>query len=161
MSVDDDTLINAIQRKIPGYGAYREQEARRADDRLTRDFLVKRLREVLGQLNQLGAAAVAAGDLNAPLELEQLRKPLEHAQARLSAAVEGYAGWFSERTVDANLLAQVGTLDANLVSLVDQIDSFVQQLASGELSSKGELRDALDLLKTRLDRRHELLKTGT
>jgi hypothetical protein len=160
VSADDDTLINAIKRKIPGYGAYREQEARRADDRMTRDFLVKRLSDILGQLDRLGAAAVAAGDLTAPLELEQLRKPIEHARARLSAAVEGFAGWFSERKVDAGLLAQVGTLDANLVSLVDQIDSFVQQLASGSLSSKGELREALELLQVRLDRRHELLKTG-
>lgn len=160
MSTDDDTLINAIKRKIPGYGAYREQEARRTDDRLTREFLVKRLREIMAKLDKIGANAVAAGDLNAPLELQQLRQRVERAQSRLSAAVEGYAGWFSDRKVDANLLTQVGTLDANLVSLVDQIDSFIQDLQSDSLTSKAELREALELLQSRLDRRHELLKTG-
>ncbi len=36
--------------------------------------------------------------------------------------MEGFAGWFNDRKVDADLLAEVAELDAGLVSLVDQLD---------------------------------------
>lgn len=160
MSADDDTLLNAIQRKIPGYGAYREQEARRRDDRLTRDFLVKRIGDALAGLDQRGARAVAAGDLDAPLLIEQLRQRLDHARSRLSAAVEGYAAWFGERKVDADLLQQVATHDASLVSLVDHIDALVKQFEGTDNATTAELREAIERLHARLDRRDELLKTG-
>ena len=161
MSLDDDTLLNAIQKKIPSYGAYREQEARRQDDRLTREFLVRRISDAKAALDKAGSQVAAAGDLDAPLLIERLRQRLDHAQSRLAAAVEGYAGWFSERQVDAQLLKQVATLDANLVSLVDQIDTLAQQQVGSENSATGELREALELLHARLDRRHELLRAGS
>ena len=157
---DEDTLLNAIKKKIPGYGAYRDQEARRHDDRMTRDFLTRRLNEILKTLEDKAAKAVAEGDLNAPLLYEQLRERVDLARNRLAAAVEGYASWLGERKVDAALLKQVATLDGNLVGLVDQIDDLAEKLEVGARDVLSELGEAIDLLHARLDRRHEILKTG-
>lgn len=161
---DEDTLLNAIKRKIPGYGAYRDQESRRDDDRLTREFLAKRIGDCKNALDAMGAAAVAQGDLSAPMEIERLRSQLDHAQTRLSGAVEGYSGWFSNRTVDAELLTDVAKLDENLVSLVDQIESLIKTQQESVQQKKSadahDLNEAIQRLHARIDRRTEILKRG-
>ncbi|MEZ6136356.1 MAG: hypothetical protein R3C53_15785 [Pirellulaceae bacterium] len=160
MSSSDDTLINALKKRIPGYGAYREQEARRDDDRLTREFLVQRLGECKASMDRMGVSAVASGNLDAPIVSERLRTRVDLAQSRLAAAMEGYAAWFSDRKVDAALLQQIAKLDENLVSLVDQIQSLSSDEKHYRDSEPSELRDAIELLHQRIDRRHELLKHG-
>ncbi len=58
----EDSLLKDLAKLIPGYGSYLKEESRREDDRLTREFLVSRLQDCKSGLDQLGAAAVAAGD---------------------------------------------------------------------------------------------------
>lgn len=157
---DEDTLWNAIKQRIPGYGAYIDQEARRHDDRLTREFLAQRLGQSLKKLEEKAAKAVAEGDLNLPLVIEQLRQRIDLGRSRITAAVEGYASWFGERKVDADLLKQVATHDANLISLVDQLDQLASQVDVGTAGVLSELREAIELLHARLDRRHEMLRGG-
>ena len=122
-------------------------------------FLVKRLGDCKAALDEAGLQAVAKGDLDAPLRIEKTRGSLDHAQSRLSAAVEGYASWFGSRTVDASLLQQVTKLDENLISLVDQIESLIQDSATAG-NSPQDLPAAITLLHSRIDRRHELLRDG-
>ncbi len=160
---DDESLLNDLISMIPGYGAYREQESRRQDDALTREFLASRLRQCKSSLTQLGQQAVAAGDLELPAQVERLRDRVDLAERRLEAAVEGYSGWFSKRKVDAKLLKDVATLDANLVSLVDRLDTLCAALSptsNPQQSDWSELSEVIDRLHTRIDRRGEILKSG-
>lgn len=162
MTDKDDSLLGDLISMIPGYGAYRDQQSRRDDDRLTREFLGRRLRDCKSNLEAIGKRAVAEGDLELPAQVEKICNRVELAQNRLSSAVEGYAGWFSERKVDAKLLEEIGTLDANLVSLVDQLDSLTESAAEQSLASSAkEIDEALDLLHARIDRRTEVLKNGS
>ncbi len=164
MSDQDDSLLRDLAKLIPGYGAYLDQESRRSDDRRTRDFLVQRLGDCKAQLDKLGKQAATAGNLDLPAKLEVLRARLDHAQRRLSAAVEGYAAWFGDRTVDAELLEQVAKLDAALISVVDQLDALGGQLEAEP--TPGRLEDSdyvelLDLLHQRIDRRSQLIVGGS
>lgn len=158
---DEDSLLNSLAKLIPGYGAYREQESRRADDRATRAFLVQRLDHCKAHLDSTGERALADGDFEKPVVLENLRSDLDHARQRLASAVEGYAGWFGDRTVDADLLHQIGTLDANLVSLVDQMDNLAARLDESWDTHVSELRTAIARLHARIDRRNEILTNGS
>jgi hypothetical protein len=156
---DQESLLSNLMRLIPGYGGYRDQESCREDDRLTRQFVVGRLQDCKRALDQLGARAVAAGDLETPAKTEGIRASIDLVQARLKSAVEGYSGWFNNRHVDAQLLRKVGELDASLVSIVDQLDASLAA-ASGEGHELDEsaVVASLDLLRTRIDRRSELLR---
>lgn len=149
-----DSIIDQLKSIIPGYGAYHAQESRREDDRLTRQFLVKRIDQCKSLLDDLGGHAARSGDLESPLQFEKLRNELDRARARLAAAVEGYSGWFNNRTVDEKLLAQVAQQDSNLVSVVDLIG---QQLQEKPLALD-KLKETIALLHERIDRRGELLK---
>ena len=165
MSDDSGSLLQDLAKMIPGYGAYVEQEARRNDDRLTRDFLCRRLQDCKVHLDRLGRIAADAGDLDAPAKTEALRDELDRAQRRLEAAVEGYAGWFGARNVDSDLLKKVADHDANLVSLVDQLDALLSQVgeaASLDLTTPGgsDIEAALARLHDRIARRSELLQNA-
>ena len=149
-----DSLISDLKSLIPGYGAYRAQESRREDDRLTRNFLVKRIDECKSQLDSLGAQATREGDLDTPLQIEKFRNDLDRARSRLAGAVEGYSGWFSKRTVDEKLLEQVAQQDSNLASVVDLIGSLIGQ----KPLENQQLKETIEMLHQRIDRRGELLK---
>lgn len=158
MANDQDSLLNDLVKLIPGYGAYREQESRRADDRATRGFLSKRLNDCKAALDRLALRAVELGDLELSARLDKVRRELELARTRITSAVEGYAGWFSSRRVDAKLLTKVAEVDHGLVSLVDQLDSQIrsamEEPAKFEVVGVSEL---LQLLQSRIDRRNQLL----
>lgn len=161
MSQKKDSILQDLSKRIPGYGSYLQQESRRDDDRLTRAFVAKRLGECKSNLDAVASAAVASGDLDTPARIEKLRNRVELAQNRITSAVEGYSGWFSKRTVDAKLLEEIGKLDENLVSLVDQLDATAQTYASQNAWDAAEFLEIADRLHARIDRRTELLKTGS
>lgn len=141
---------------IPGYSAYRSAESRREDDRLTREFLAKRIDDCKQQLDRLGSDAVSGGDWETPQKIERLRSELDRARSRIVAAVEGYSSWFSSRTVDSALLEQVGQLDENLVSLVDLIDKALTE----QPLPLTQLGESIQLLHQRIDRRSSLLQSS-
>ena len=155
-SKSNESFLDDLKSLIPGYGAYKALESRREDDRLTRSYLVKRIDQCKSLLDGIGAQAVKSGDLETPLQTEKLRTELDRARSRLAAAVEGYSGWFSKRTVNEELLSQVAELDASLVSVIDIAEKSLQQ----ELSDLSQVASNLTLLHQRIDRRSDLLKNA-
>lgn len=138
---------------IPGYSAYRSMESRREDDRLTREFLAKRINDCKDRLDRLGSDAVSGGDWETPQAIERLRSELDRARSRLLAAVEGNSSWFSSRSVDATLLEQVAQLDENLVSIVDRME----QVLSDQPLPVDQIDESIKLLHQRIDRRSAIL----
>lgn len=158
MSDSKNSKLVDLTSLIPGYSGYQNLESRRADDRATRTFLAKRLQEVKSALDVLGRNAINSGDLNTPLLVDSIRNQVDRARGRVNAAVEGYASWFSERKVDEAVLTKVSQLDSNLVSLVDQLAAMIQTAIDGaQPLDEAQVREAIDLLHTRLDRRKEIL----
>ena len=156
--MSDNSIIGQIASLIPGYGGYLEQEERRKDDRLTRDFLAGRLQHCKADLDKLGKEAISQGDIDLPSKLEPLHGQVDLARSRLVSAVEGYAAWFDHRSVDTELLQEIADLDSNLISLVDQLDAMAEDW--GENAST-EYAAALKQLHHQIDRRTNLLKAGS
>ena len=161
MNSHEDSLLRDLVRLIPGYGAYQDQETRREDDRLTREFLEQRLAECKDKLDKIGLRAVEHGQLREVAKIDGVREQLDLAQRRLAAAVEGYAGWFSSRRVDAKLLETIATMDASMVSLVDQIDLLARKKLERNEIGFEELNELVALLHARIERRNATLKSGS
>ncbi len=160
MSEQGDSILGDLMRLIPGYGAYRDEQSRRDDDKSTREFIAKRLEDCKSGLDQMGAEAISAGDLKRPVEIEKIRSQIDLAKNRVTAALEGYASWFSSREVDAELIDRVIEVDHGLVSLVDQIDALVKQSGETDLFDATAIAEVVKLLHERIDRRNEVLKNG-
>lgn len=161
MTEDKGSLLKDLAKLIPGYGAYVDQESRRHDDRLAREFLKERLGDCKDKLNRYAKKALSAGDFELPAKLEPIHSELDRAQTRLMAAVEGYAGWFGHRDVDASVLKEALDVDQNMVSLVDQIDAIVQKAIEGAELSFDELTEAAERLHSRIDRRNQIIESGS
>lgn len=145
--------MSNLANLIPGYGAYRKQQSRRDDDRLTREFVIKRVDECKSRLDSLGLQAANQGDFELPLVIEQYRNELDRARSRIAAAVEGYSSWFS-KNLDEEALKQVSQQDESLVSVVDLLDQLVVQ----QPFPSQQFVETLQLLHQRIDRRTLLLK---
>lgn len=138
---------------IPGYSAYQKQQSRRDDDRLTREFVMKRIDECKSRLDALGLQAANQGDFELPLAIEQYRNELDRARSRIAAAVEGYSGWLN-RNVDQEMWKQISQQDENLISVVDLMDQLLSQYPiPGQ-----QLMETLQMLHQRIDRRTSLLR---
>lgn len=161
MSNDKGSLIQDLVKLIPGYGGYVEQESRRNDDRLARDFLCDRLTDCKAKLDRYAKKALESGDLELPAKVSSTHSELDRAQSRLRAAVEGYAAWFGYREVDASVLKEAHEVDLNMVSLVDQIDAMTQQAIDGEELNLADLTEAADRLHGRIDRRNQIIEDGS
>lgn len=158
VSSPDDSLLDDLIKLIPGYGAYRGQEDRRADDRQARKFVAQRLGDCKSSLDRCGAAAVKQAKLDMVAEIEEARDQVQRAQSRVSAAVAGYASWFGEKQVDEKLLKQVVQCDQELVSVVDRVDAFARQAADSlDAWDAPSLAKLLAELHLSIDRRNALL----
>lgn len=146
--------MKSLSALIPGYSSYRIKESRREDDRLTREFVIKRIDHCKSRLDALGLEAAQRGDLELPLVVERFRNELDRARSRIAAAVEGYSGWFDSRSADEELLKQLSQQDENLVSVVDLAEQLLGQLPLPQQ----HLQETLQLLHQRIDRRAMMLK---
>jgi hypothetical protein len=123
MSEEKPNALASLTKYIPGFGGYAKKENRREDDRMTREFLARRLQECKISLEKRTLPLVEQGNLDAVAKSEKLRHKIELQQNRLRAAVEGYASWFDERQVDEDLLKQIAEMDENLIGVVDRLQS--------------------------------------
>ncbi len=146
-----------LKEWIPGFSGYAQLEKRREDDRLTRDYLAKRLQECKSQIEAMARPWVNAGKLEAVHEAEGIRHEIERQQSRVRSAVEGYASWFDSRKVDVPLLEKIAEMDSDMIGLVDRIQESLGNRPADLPDWKG-VRELLELLSQRIDRRKSTLE---
>ena len=157
MSDDKSNALNSLTKLIPGFGGYSKKEKRREDDRLTREFLVRRLQDCKQILEKRSLPLVEQGNLDAVSQCEKLRQKIDLQQNRFQSAVEGYASWFDARQVDETLLKKIADMDADLVGVVDRLQL---ALAPRDQAADIDWRQAdemVALLKQRFDLRQSTL----
>lgn len=169
MSSLEQTIQNLLQR-IPGYTGYAALEQRRDADKTLRMYLAQQYRAERQSLTRLGQQAVAAGRLDVVEQLQRIGQLLDLFIGRLETAPRGYAGWFSEVSIDEADLDRIYQFDAKLADSVpllrERIGYVAAQVTAGEGAGEGvaealsALRDFVDGLNRQFDAREELLVSG-
>jgi hypothetical protein len=157
MSSPDDSFLKKLTSLIPGFGGYLTLESRREDDRLTREYLIRRLQECKSTVEDQLRPAVESMDFDLVAQGEKLRQSIEHEQNRIRAAVDGYSSWFDKREVDDELLKRIGQMDADLIGIIDRMHDVLQPSENAPIqwtSAESMLR----LLHERFDRRRSTLR---
>lgn len=160
MSPTSGSPLDSLMKLIPGYSGHLEKEKRREDDRLTRAFLSRRLKECKNALDAKLRLLIDTNPLQGVVEGEKIRKSIQHIQVRLEAAAEGYSSWFDERVVYEAILRKVAETDASLVSLVDRLHDAIAIKGSSGMDI-AVVESLLLQMQQRVDRRHEILHTHT
>ena len=160
--VGEMDVFKKIASKIPGFQGYIERQTRRDADKLVRDMLFNRFRELEGSVSALQRECISSGDIGNVGKIEATAIKLRTFADRIRTARRGYAGLFDAVKVQADDLTRLYEYDAAMLNLVDQMKSAIDnaQTSMGSDGMPAAIRNmesvARQCVET-FDRREEII----
>jgi len=127
---EDMDPFKKIFVKIPGFGGYIERQKRRDSDKLLREYLFDRFRELEGRVSRLQRDFISQGELKYVDDLEATAIKLRTFADRVKTASRGYSGLFDAVNINEEELTQIYEYDASLLALVDEVDHAIDNVES-------------------------------
>ena len=160
--VGEMDVFKKIASKIPGFKGYIERQTRRDADKLVRDMLFNRFRELEGSVSALQRECISQGDIENVGKIESTAIKLRTFADRVRTARRGYAGLFDAVKVEADDLTRLYDYDSTMLDLVDQMKSAIDN-AQTSLGSDGmpaairNMESAARQCVETFDRREEII----
>ncbi len=123
--LDNMDAFKKIASKIPGFKGYIERQTRRDADKLVRDTLFNRFRELEGYVSALERDLGNAGQVDLIDDVEATAIKLRTFADRVRTARRGYAGLFDAVKVNADDLTRLYDYDGAMLDLVDKVKAAV------------------------------------
>ena len=145
---------------IPGFKGYYEREFRRDSDRLQREFIVEKLREVKIGLNDIVRAVTRQKQLGLLTPYDEFARLLERNINEIRYADRGYSGFFDLIKIREVELDAVYQVDAELADAVIRFGENFKRLASQPTDAAllPALQDGMKAIDDQFRQRGELLK---
>jgi hypothetical protein len=118
---EDKDPFKKILSKIPGFGGYVERQARRDSDKLLRETIFSRFRELEGRVSALQRDFISQGEIQYVDDLEASAIKLRTFADRIRTARRGYSGLFDAVKINEDELAKLYEYDAALLDKVDEV----------------------------------------
>ena len=152
--------LERILHAIPGFKGYYEKELRRDADRVQREFIVTRLRQVKSGMNKMLQAAARAKDFDRLREYDLFVKELDKNIGAVRYADGGYSGFFDLLKIREAELDRAYDHDALIVEAVVSFAAEFKKLAAAPAEPAGlaSLREQLERIAGLCAQRTELLK---
>jgi hypothetical protein len=155
--------MEALARKIPGFGGYLDRERRRDADRLQREFMAKSLGELKRKVQDSQEQLLEAGQMKLMTKLDDVNNIVDRVAGRMRSAAHGYSGFFDANQVNEDELNRIYEFDLSLVSELTHAEEAVQGLAAsleGDAVKAriSDLEKAVRAIDSKLDERERLLK---
>lgn len=128
--VGEMDVFKKIASKVPGFQGYIERQNRRDADKLVRDTLFNRFRELEGSVSALQRDCIAQGNIEDVGKIEATAIKLRTFADRIRTARRGYAGIFDAVKVKADDLSRLYNYDATMFDLVDQMKNAVENAST-------------------------------
>ncbi len=123
-------IFKKIAGKIPGFSGYVERQTRRDADKLLRETLSDRFRELEGQVSALQRDFISQGEIGYLDDLEASAIKLRTFADRIRTASRGYSGLFDAVKINEEELAKIYNYDAAMVDLVDEVTRAIEHVAA-------------------------------
>ena len=162
---DDMDVFKKIASKIPGFSGYIESQKRRDSDKLIREYIFDRFRELEGRVSRLQRDFISQGMIAYVDDLEASAIKMRTFADRVKTAQRGYSGLFDAVKVDQEDLAHLYDYDAAMLDLVDQVSGAIDNVEAS-VGSDG-LPAAIRNLESKTQEciavfdRREMVITGT
>ncbi|HHX63853.1 MAG TPA: hypothetical protein GX702_03070 [Chloroflexi bacterium] len=144
------TKIEEMALKVPGYAGYKQKEQRREADRLLRHYVARRYEEQLGRIQTVQHGMSSQGRLTTLLALDRAVVKLQLLIDRIKTASYGYSGLFDALKVDEDTLDALYDFDRMMLSGVDEISAILDRLEDAARSG-ADLEQETTELVTRAD----------
>jgi len=124
----DMDIFKKLGTKIPGFNGYIERQARRDSDKLLRDLIFKRFRELEGRVSALQRDFIKHGDIQQVDDLEAVAIKLRTFADKVRTAPRGYSGLFDAVNKNEAELQRLYEFDAALLELADEVDRSIDNV---------------------------------
>lgn len=131
MSDMKDNILNKVQadmdafkkilEKIPGFKGYIDRQARRDSDKLLRDTVFRRFRDLEGRVSEVQRDFISHGELMYVDDLEAAAVRLRTFADRVRTAPRGYSSLFEAVKINEAELKNLYDYDAALLALGDTV----------------------------------------
>jgi hypothetical protein len=118
-------FFKKILGKIPGFKGYVESQARRDSDKLLRDTIYGRVKELEGQISALQRDFINHGELFYVDDLEAAAIKLRLFADQVRTAPRGYSPLFAAVKISAEDLAKIYAYDAALLDKTDEVEKAI------------------------------------
>jgi hypothetical protein len=124
----DMDIFKKLGTKIPGFSGYIERQARRDSDKLLRDMIFKRFRELEGRVSALQRDFIKHGDIQYVDDLEAVAIKLRTFADKIRTAPRGYSGLFDAVNKNEAELQRLYEYDAAMLELGDEVERAVDNV---------------------------------
>ena len=158
-------IFKKILSKVPGFKGYEERQARRDSDKILRDTIYQRFRELEGRVSALQSEFINAGEIGFVDDLEAAAIKLRTFADRVRTAPRGYSSLFEAIKINEAELAKLYEYDANLLTMTDSVGSAIDNVQSsvgtdGLPAAIRNLESVARQCVEAYDRREEIVVTG-
>jgi hypothetical protein len=117
-----------ILSKIPGFSGYMERQARRDSDKLLRETVFRRFRELESRVSGLQREFIEHGEIAYVGKLENTAILLRTFADRVRTATRGYSSLFEAVKINEAELAKLYAYDATFLDRVDEVDRAIDNV---------------------------------
>lgn len=162
---DDADIFKKILGKIPGFKGYMERQARRDADKLLRDTIFQRVRELEGRVSDLQREFISHGEIMYVDDMEAAAIRLRTFADRVRTAPRGYSSLFEAVKIGEDELLRLYEYDANLLDMTEEVGRAIDnvQAAVGTDGLPATIRNLESTARKCIeayDRRDEVITAG-
>ena len=126
----DMDIFKKIASKIPGFKGYVERQARRDSDKVLRDMIANRARELEGQISSLQREFISHGEIAYVDDLEAAAIKLRTFGDRVRTAPRGYSSLFEAVKINEEELAKLYEFDSTLLDKTEAVGRAIKNVQS-------------------------------
>jgi hypothetical protein len=124
----DMDIFEKIANKIPGFKGYIERQHRRDSDKLLRDTIFNRFRELEARISALQVDFISQGEIAYLDDLEKAAIKLRTFADRVRTASRGYSSLFDAVKINEAELAKLYEFDAALLEKSDEVGRAIDHI---------------------------------
>ncbi len=157
-------IFKKIASKIPGFKGYVERQNRRDSDKLIRDTMFRRFRELEHRVSDIQEEFINKGEIQYTDDLEKAALRLRTFADRVRTAPRGYSSLFEAVKINEPELAKLYEYDATLLDKTDEVNRAIDNVQAsvgtdGLPAAIHNLQTIADDCIKAYDRRQEVLTT--
>ena len=124
-------IFKKLLSNVPGFKGYVERTNRRAADKLLRDQVALKYKELSERASRLQKDIADADQLDFLDDVDAIALKLRTFSDRIKNASYGYSGFFDAVKINEKELAQIYAFDAAFFDLANQISSGLDNVEAG------------------------------
>lgn len=151
-----------IVKNVPGFQGYIERQARRDSDKLIRETLFRRFRELEARVSRVQRDFIAQGMIGQVDDLERAALKLRTFADKVRTASRGYSGLFDAVNINEQEINRLYEYDAAMLELADEVDRAIDNVEAsvgtdGLPAAIRHLETTTDLCVETFERRDDVI----